>query len=344
METKKRSLSDVASSVYLKKGRRSGFVESGIVLIPNLLNPHEVAVLRLEADSLLSGHTSSDDADLAGNGCAFDPMEAVAGALPPHHPVRKDVDEYLRQRFRSPGPLSSLTADETSSESRQKQITSVDGELSHADEKIPVSTETPRHVQLEQQLPLEEFREILRGPLAKAAREILGTEGPVYLFNEHYVIKPASSEISFAWHTDENEQLAGMALPVNSSSRTAETEYPEYVSIWCALDDSYESNGGLELCPLNKFEEISKQSTSTGEPTSKRANPNACSKRTRAGAGAVAEVETGGAIVFSSRVSHRSGPNTTSSARRAYYAQFSARPILGRRSPSPLCFAVPLYP
>ena len=56
-----------------------------------------------------------------------------------------------------------------------------------------------------------------------------------YLFNEHYVVKPASSDITFRWHTDRAEQLAAVSSDV------------DYVSLWIALDDCDETNGCLEV-------------------------------------------------------------------------------------------------
>lgn len=48
---------------------------------------------------------------------------------------------------------------------------------------------------------------------------------------------------------------------------------------------------------------------------------------TRNASGTLLEVPAGGAVVFSSRLWHCSGPNGTDRARRVFYAQFSEEPI-----------------
>jgi hypothetical protein len=346
-----------------------------VVNLPDpLLNTQEVRALQLEASTLLSSQQSTDKL-LADNGCAFDPMEAVAGKLPPDHSVRQDLDEYLRQRFRSPGPLATLVPEEGGKPPPQYSS-------NEAPKQPGPDMSSQEEVQQRQALnppPLEAFRQILCGPLAQAAREVLGTTGTVYLFNEHYVVKPALSEVVFAWHTDENEQLAGAASLSSRRGAAAAGEaasdeaaggdygdsgrnssssssYPEYVSIWCALDDTNAANGGLLLRPLLLHAEdpghadtttaipaatTSSSSSNTSESSSAEAEASHPAAATDV---VVAEVKAGSAVAFSSRVWHCSGPNTTTSARRVYYAQFSAEPILGRRSVHPLCFAVPLEP
>lgn len=71
----------------------------------------------------------------------------------------------------------------------------------------------------------------------------------------------------------------------------------EYVSCWCALDEMTEENGCLIL-----------RSGST--------------ERT-------ARCSPGDVVIFSSHCEHRSGPNLSDAPRRAYYAQYSRRPIGG---------------
>mmetsp|Transcript_13389 Transcript_13389/g.53721 ORF Transcript_13389/g.53721 Transcript_13389/m.53721 type:complete len:667 (+) Transcript_13389:164-2164(+) len=64
-------------------------------------------------------------------------------------------------------------------------------------------------------------------------------EEDVYLFNEHYVVKPPSSHVSFKWHRDRDEQMpAGLVFCDDDTA---------YVSCWCALDACDESNGCLEF-------------------------------------------------------------------------------------------------
>jgi len=151
----------------------------------------------------------------------------------------------------------------------------------------------------------KDFNRMMRTVFFPAATTILGSES-VFLFNEHFVIKPAYSPIQFSWHTDENEQLAGLST-LNTK------DILEYVSIWVALDDTNSLNGGLVVMD--------------GDDKTKEL-----------------EVEAGSAILFSSKLLHCSRPNQTAASRRVYYAQFSAHPILGRNSKFPLCFAVRVSP
>ena len=58
--------------------------------------------------------------------------------------------------------------------------------------------------------------------------------------------------------------------------------------------------------------------------------------------GLVINLEAGGACVFDSRLWHASGANGSGSARRVFYAQLSAEPLVCGRDRSPLAFAVPV--
>ena len=236
---------------------------------PALVDNEGLALLRREADVLLA-HAGAAFG-LAANGCALDPMEDVIGVLPPNHAVRSCPAEYMRQRYRNPGPLASV----------------VSARPTHSDA----------------------FRELLAETIAPLAQLALGETlgGGPYLFNEHFVVKPERSHIAFKWHTDENEQLAG----------TSESVRPEYVSVWIALDDAGPGNGGLVLGGVGEEGSMEEKKV----PLS---------------------VAAGDAVVFSSKLWHCSGPNTSKRSRRVFYAQFSALPILGKQSPFPLCFSVPL--
>jgi hypothetical protein len=201
----------------------------------------------------------------------------------------------------------------------------------------------------------------------------------VRLFNEHYVVKPGSTGVEFGWHTDENEQLS---MCMNRP------DLP-YVSLWIPLCDTTEANGTLELLPrgqpqpptgankLHPFftklaseveeppceeEEVYSQSGSPKE--SKEAEVGGGSSSADAGAPICRKVRVraGGAVLFSSDVWHRSGPNRSDAPRPVFYAQYTCGVLrsdgsLGaqhglregkdagahksRRLAGPLAFAVP---
>ena len=70
--------------------------------------------------------------------------------------------------------------------------------------------------------------------LPRLAAAHLGGLDRVFLFNDHFVVKPARSDVAFRWHRDVDEQLASFAGPRR-----------RYVSCWCPLDDVDEANGCL---------------------------------------------------------------------------------------------------
>jgi hypothetical protein len=241
-------------------------------LFSGLLSTSELEVLRLEAATLLDSKSFHDVEELCDRGCSYDPMEDVVANVKPDHPVRYELGVYLEHRYRKPGPLDHMT-------------------------------ENVQHIQI--------FRDLIAAKLASAAKAAMKC-GEVFLFNEHFVIKPPHSLVSFGEHTDENEQLAGAASLSQSNLSVACASYPEYVSFWVALDDTDEDNGGLTINGLESAEGDAK----------------------------TLEVDAGSAVLFSSKLRHCSGPNQTSSARRVYYVQFSPCQINGRRSIWALCFAV----
>jgi hypothetical protein len=117
---------------------------------------------------------------------------------------------------------------------------------------------------------------------------------PVCLFNEHYVIKPPRSHISFRWHRDSDHQLA--------MCHTLESTRP-YVSAWCALDDMHPHNGALRMLPLNV-------------DANKRDEESI-----------LMQVPAGSMVLFSSNVWHCSGTNQSPKYRRALYVQYSTEVI-----------------
>jgi hypothetical protein len=193
----------------------------------------------------------------------------------------------------------------------------------------------------------------------------------LYLFNEHYVVKPPHSEISFRWHTDFEEQLPSL-LP--------ELHEP-YLSIWCPLDDVTTSNGTL-IIPrqsiVHKFsfqmDSISNNSHLKYDGLSNYITHTTChdinlsdeqsgSKETETAANEEQEdkgtplcLPFGSIVIFSSHMLHCSLPNQSSLPRRVFYAQYSQQVISSSlpprtvtplstlppsSAPAPLCFAIP---
>lgn len=137
----------------------------------------------------------------------------------------------------------------------------------------------------------------------------------LYLFNDHYIVKPPQSDSKFGWHRDDEKQLA--MIPSWASIRP-------YFSVWCALDSITKENGAIELVPISKTPQ--KFDFDTLEQLSM----------------IPASIDIGTIVIFRSDVWHASFPNQTDSCRRVYYVQYSLDPITCSQSESePLSFAIP---
>jgi hypothetical protein len=194
----------------------------------------------------------------------------------------------------------------------------------------------------------------------------------VFLFNEHFVTKPARSRVAFGWHTDEGKQLpwshsgggGGMrgsgvqgAGDGGSSSSDGDDDGDENgvdpgnggdSPGSCRPDDG--RVGGRGGSDSGSVEYVSVWLAlddivpgSGGLVLGGLGLPSKGGRRDRkAEAVAVCPMEAGDAVAFSSRLWHRSPPNESACHRRVFYAQFSAVPVTGPRSAFPLCFAVKL--
>eukprot|EP00611_Tribonema_gayanum_P018590 TRINITY_DN3172_c0_g1_i1.p1 TRINITY_DN3172_c0_g1~~TRINITY_DN3172_c0_g1_i1.p1 ORF type:complete len:285 (+),score=106.27 TRINITY_DN3172_c0_g1_i1:913-1767(+) len=140
----------------------------------------------------------------------------------------------------------------------------------------------------------------------------------LFLFNEQYICKPPRSAVNFRWHRDADEQLA-MVLA------TAPHQAPalHYYSVWVALDDATAENGCLVVLPASSSAHAAPEQDGAAADAEAVALP----------------VRAGDAVAFTSDLWHCSGPNATQRARRAFYAQYSAAPIV--IGGTPLSFAVP---
>ena len=155
-----------------------------------------------------------------------------------------------------------------------------------------------------------------------------GGAGPVYLFNQHYVVKGPRSDSAFGWHTDAEEQLA-LCL-------TAQARAQEYVSFWCPLDDCGAPNTNGTLVVQPGFAEP------PGSDADDAAGSDDGEQHDRGAEGVTISAAAGDVCAFSSRLWHASGPNRSCAVRRVFYAQYSAQPLAdGSRDPNPISLAVP---
>ena len=185
-------------------------------------------------------------------------------------------------------------------------------------EKVQTAEDMVEHVRAA-------LEEVLFGLLPRAVRCLFARRvrsgAPVFLFNNHYVVKPGggrggdAADDSFGWHTDAAEQLA---LCLTSEARSA-----EYTSFWCPLDACSESNGTLVVQPGFVQPTDTDRSRDITPPLTVQAMP-------------------GDVVAFSSRLWHASGRNRTNASRRVFYAQYSTDPLVnGSKDRTPISLAVP---
>jgi ectoine hydroxylase-related dioxygenase (phytanoyl-CoA dioxygenase family) len=143
----------------------------------------------------------------------------------------------------------------------------------------------------------------------------------VYLFNEQYVVKAAEQGMQFSWHQD-----------------SGFIDYPHrpYLTCWIALDDMTEANGTVYLLPY------SRAGTRDVVKHARDEESNDLIGYLGHDPGDPVIVPAGSIACFSSRLFHRSGPNTTGRMRRVYVAQYSADPILSEDGSQPRSLAEPL--
>ena len=180
----------------------------------------------------------------------------------------------------------------------------------------------------------------------------------LYLFNEHYVVKPPNSDITFRWHRDADEQL-----------QFCHDQNLEYHSLWCPLDSVNAANGTLQVPSgtniytvdlqdlrgnMNSSELTADLISSHCTSDTSRKEEKEEKKEGKEDGGCDQEVNSppdsclspvniaispGSGVVFSSLLWHCSGSNTSTLSRRVLYAQYSdtiitSRPAAGNRSGS----------
>jgi ectoine hydroxylase-related dioxygenase (phytanoyl-CoA dioxygenase family) len=148
-------------------------------------------------------------------------------------------------------------------------------------------------------------RFVLGDLMAEICRAALGDRA--YLFNDQYVVKGAEVGTRFEWHQD-----------------SGYVGYPHrpYVTCWCALDDVDQANGTVHLLPYDRA------GTRAVVPHRRDELTNDMVGYFGDDEGVPVVVPAGSIACFSSTLFHRSGPNRTSTLRRAYIVQYSPEPIL----------------
>jgi ectoine hydroxylase-related dioxygenase (phytanoyl-CoA dioxygenase family) len=155
--------------------------------------------------------------------------------------------------------------------------------------------------------------------MAELAQAVLGAD--VYLFNEQYVIKAPEQGMSFSWHQDSG------FIP-----------YPHrpYLTCWIPLDDVSEVNGTVHVLPF------SRAGTRDVVEHHRDRETNDMIGYSGEDPGDAVAVPAGSIVAFSSTLLHRTGPNTSDRARRAYIAQYTAEPILSEDGSRPRHLAEPV--
>jgi ectoine hydroxylase-related dioxygenase (phytanoyl-CoA dioxygenase family) len=123
--------------------------------------------------------------------------------------------------------------------------------------------------------------------------------GDIRLYWEQSVTKPPNAATEVPWHQDNGY---------------GPTDPAEYATCWLALEDATSANGCLWVLPgSHRRGTIAHRSTGASFLLSGYDGPEE---------GVAAPVPRGAALVISSLLLHRSGPNTTSGSRRAWVLQY----------------------
>jgi hypothetical protein len=246
------------TSVHVERYHREGYL-----VVEGLLDTEHVASLRRECDGL-SLHYDQSGLDAFEEGCVLD----ILRRAPVHdgHPARSSREAYLKLRRKQMEEQQDQLRQLEEHRGAERQSHAIDAMLHNMD------------MVLFQRLP---------GVAAKLLSSMASSEPNAFLFNEHYVSKPARSRIEFKWHIDEQEQLFAFGSMVTnvaehdslSNEQTADARgdaknsvdgvlsyggasgaterprapprpFPRYLSAWCPLDALDETNGPLAILPL----------------------------------------------------------------------------------------------
>jgi len=142
--------------------------------------------------------------------------------------------------------------------------------------------------------------------MAGICRATLGDTA--YLFWEQYVVKGKEQGMKLGWHQD--------------AGYVGYPDHGPYVTCWCALDDMSEENGTIRIIPFSRI------GIRSWVQHIREAGSNDMIGYFGKERGVPIVIPAGSMAVFSSVSFHSSGMNRTNQLRRAYVAQYSAKPIL----------------
>ena len=341
------------------------FAAHGWCIVPGLLSgPNVLESLRMEAQLLLGGGSKDDNDDDAASwdhlsteqGCVLDWFEdpsvldaAARTSLAAYLSARRRQRLRRRRRRRRQDGIHDFDDSDDCDEGDDHD----DAVVSHAVTTTlanvagavlrgwPDASSEAAEQDMNRRHSSESCR---RPPLSPppAAAAAAPAAAAAYLFNEHYVVKPPRNKVEFRWHQDAVEQLSMCVAPPCG----------HYVSAWAALDDAGAFNGGLCVDGRGGWRGACGGGAAIGaseatRKTSTAGGPCGGDKEGGGGAGGGGggiqlDVAAGDVVFFASNLWHRSGPNPSPAPRRAFYAQYSLRPIKDSpKAAEPLRLAVP---
>jgi len=284
--------SNKSSSTHLTDEEVKHFREKGYVVVQNVVSEKQLQSMRAEIELLIKKY-ARENRSVEDEGCALDLFADVG--IPEESQVRTSTDAYMALRRTILARARAMEQENNNDAIEQKKRA-----LQEEDQIISglrTAKDNSKSRQKEE-AAVEVF--LKRFPLL--CKQLLGSRR-IFLFNEQYIVKPRESDVSFAWHTDAEEQLGMWYKP----------DAVQYISAWCALDDMSEENGTLLLRVQNAAAAptaVKKESTSDAEHVTILCSAGDC-------------------VLFTSSMWHCSGPNRTKKIRRVAYAQYTPTVITG---------------
>ncbi len=169
----------------------------------------------------------------------------------------------------------------------------------------------------------EEFPELSAFVLGRQLEALASAllKAPPLLFVEQFVVKGPGTGAAFGWHQD---------------SGYVGFEHPPYLTFWIAIDPATEENGCITVLPRSPDQRTVVEPHEWDDRNKERVGYRGQDP------GQPVPCPAGSIIAFASTTLHRSGPNTTDRARRAYVCQYSSEPIIDPTTGRPKHFAKPL--
>ena len=146
---------------------------------------------------------------------------------------------------------------------------------------------------------------LLGSTIEQVVRPTLGDD--VYLFRDLFAVKYPNG-MEFGWHQDSGYMRGRPHKP--------------YLTCWCPLDDVTVENGTIWFLPFSMVDSRNTISHVRDKTTNDLIGYDGDEE------GVPVEVPAGSLVVFSSMLLHRTGVNRTDRQRRAYFAEYTAEPIL----------------